>query len=336
MSEVTITPSQIPEFLRASHEHDFTCLFTGLPGIGKTEMVTETGLELLGNVKDVRVSQLDPVDVMGVPQVLDGRTRFATPDLLPDEDRDGKTGLFILDEVLDGTTAVLTAIQQLILERRVGSYVLPDGWHIVAMGNKKEHGGINRGLSAPLKDRFAHAEVIVDASEIITYFIKKGADTIVTSFLKSHSDLIHRLPKKGGSWAEPTPRSWYKLSQVRQGNPSDSIRFQLYASLVGEGVAAEFISHEKIADQVPDPEDCIKNPMKTMIPENPSAKYAIAVGLAHWINVDNMGNVMKYLGRLPSEYAVTSIMEARKIKPEIQDTPEFGQWAMDNVDIVLG
>ena len=39
MSEVTITPSQIPEFLKESIKHRFTCLFTGLPGIGKTEIV---------------------------------------------------------------------------------------------------------------------------------------------------------------------------------------------------------------------------------------------------------------------------------------------------------
>lgn len=127
MSEVTITPSQIPEFLKASIVHKFTCLFTGMPGIGKTEIVTETGRELLGNTKDIRLSQLDPVDLMGVPQVVDGRTRFAIPDLLPNVDRDGKTGLLILDEVLDAATAVLTGGQQLILERRVGSYIMPHG-----------------------------------------------------------------------------------------------------------------------------------------------------------------------------------------------------------------
>ena len=76
----------------------------------------QVGRELLGNTKDARTSQLDPVDVMGVPSVIDGFTRFAIPELLPNVERDGKTGLFILDEVLDGTTAVLTAIQQLILE----------------------------------------------------------------------------------------------------------------------------------------------------------------------------------------------------------------------------
>ncbi len=79
MSEVTITPSQIPEFLKASIVHKFTCLFTGMPGIGKTEIVTETGLELLGNVKDMRVSQLDPVDVIGVPNVVDGGAGSGVP-----------------------------------------------------------------------------------------------------------------------------------------------------------------------------------------------------------------------------------------------------------------
>ena len=334
MSEVTITPSQIPEFLKESIKHRFTCLFTGLPGIGKTEIVNAVGRELLGNTKEARTSQLDPVDVMGVPSVIDGFTRFAIPELLPNVERDGKTGLFILDEVLDGTTAVLTAIQQLILEHRVGSYVLPEGWHIVAMGNKKEHGGINRGLSEPLKDRFAHAEVIVDAAETISHLVRKGADSMVTSFLKTHTHLIHKMPEKGGSWAFPTPRSWEKLAQVRKGDPGNSIRFQLYASLVGEGVAAEFVSHEEVADQVPDPEQVIKEPKKAMVPENPSAQYAIAYSLAYWMKPDNMKSIMAYLDRLPAEYAVTSVTEARKITPEIEEAPEFVEWAVDNLDVL--
>ena len=204
MSEVTITPSQIPEFLKESIKHRFTCLFTGLPGIGKTEIVNAVGRELLGNTKEIRTSQLDPVDVMGVPSVIDGFTRFAIPELLPNVERDGKTGLCILDEALDGTTAVLTAIQQLILEHRVGSYVLPEGWHIVAMGNKKEHGGINRGLSQPLKDRFAHGEVIVD--ERILPWMSKVNSTVkfkVKSKVKLKVKLRSEIENELKIWKMP-------------------------------------------------------------------------------------------------------------------------------------
>jgi len=337
MSEVTITPNQIPQVLKVATELGISCLFTGESGIGKTEAVTKFGMEQFGAVKDARLSQLDPVDFSGVPRVNDqGRTEFAQPSFLPHVDRDGETGLFVLDEFGDGSPATIVSAQQLILEKRIGSYSLPKDWHIVAMMNKREHGGVNRGLSYAIQDRFMHYMVVMDAPELITHFIKKGIDPMVTSFLKSHSNLIHNRPEKGGSWAWPSPRSWEKLAQVRGTTPNDSIKFQLYASLVGEGTAAEFMSHEQVADQVPDPEQCIKEPKKAKVPENPSAMYAIAVALSHWMTVDNMASIMEYLERLPSEYAVTSIMEARKIKPEIQETDVFGKWAMDNVDIVLG
>ena len=337
MSEVTITPNQIPQVLKVATDLGISCLFTGESGIGKTEAVVKFGMEHFGAVKDVRLSQLDPVDLSGVPRINDqGRTEFAEPSMLPHVDRDGETGLFIMDEFGDGSPATIVAAQQLVLEKRVGTYSFPKYWHIVAMMNKREHGGVNRGLPYPMQNRFMHYNVVMDASELITHFIQKGVDPMVTSFLKSHSNLMHMRPDKGGSWSWCSPRVWEMLSRVRATNPSESIKFQLYASLVGEGAAAEFMSHEQVADQVPDPEQCIKEPKKTKIPENPSAMYAIAVALSHWMTVDNMASIMEYLERLPSEYAVTSIMEARKIKPEIQETDVFGKWAMDNVDIVLG
>jgi hypothetical protein len=182
-----------------------------------------------------------------------------------------------------------------------------------------------------------HVTVCCDVPELLTHFISKGVDPIVTSFLKMHSNLAHKRPEKGtNNWAWPSPRNWERVSMIRQGRPDESIKFQLYASLIGEGAAAEFTAHEQVADQVPDPEKCIKEPTKTMVPEHPSAQYAIAVALSHWMSLENIGNVMKYLARMPSEYAVTSILEARKIKPEIADTEEFGEWATENVDIILG
>jgi hypothetical protein len=337
MTDIAITPGQISSVLKVAFKHGFSCLFAGESGIGKTEEVEKTAMEVLGAYKDCRLSTLDPVDLMGIPKEIDGFTKFVTPWFLPDAERDGPTGLFAMDEFGDGTPATITATQQLILERRIGGYVIPKGWHIAAMMNRREHGGINRGLSYALQNRFEHYIVTLDVPELITHFIRKGVDPIVISFLKMHSNLAHKRPEKGtDNWAWPSPRNWERVSMIRQGNPDKSIKFQLYASLVGEGAASDFAAHEQVAGQVPDPESCIKEPKKTMVPENPSAQYAIAVSLAHWMTPDNMVNVMEYLKRLPAEYAVTAVLEARKIKPEIQETEAFQTWAMDNVDIVLG
>ena len=337
MTDITITPSQISGILSEAIKHGISVMFAGEPGIGKTEEVEKTGREKLGAYMDCRLASKEPVDFMGIPKEVNGFTRFITPEFLPNAERDGPTGLFAMDEFGDGPQAVQLATQQLILEHKIGSYVFPEGWHMCAMMNRKEQGGVNRGLSYALQNRFMHVTVCCDGPELQTHFISKGVDPIVTSFLKMHSNLIHKRPEKGTSnWAWPSPRNWERVSDIRKGNPDKSIKFQLYASLVGEGAAAEFTAHEQVADQVPDPEQCIKEPKKTMVPEHPSAQYAIAVSLAHWMTPDNMVNVMEYLKRLPAEYSVTSILEARKIKPEIAETETFSTWAMENVDIVLG
>jgi hypothetical protein len=337
MTDITITPSQISGILSEAIKHGISVMFAGEPGIGKTEEVEKTGRETLGAYMDCRLASKEPVDFMGIPKEVNGFTKFITPEFLPNAERDGPTGLFAMDEFGDGPQAVQLATQQLILEHKIGSYVFPEGWHMCAMMNRKEQGGVNRGLSYALQNRFMHVTVCCDVPELLTHFISKGVDPIVTSFLKMHSNLAHKRPEKGtNNWAWPSPRNWERVSMIRQGRPDESIKFQLYASLIGEGAAAEFTAHEQVADQVPDPEKCIKEPTKTMVPEHPSAQYAIAVALSHWMNLENIGNVMKYLARMPSEYAVTSILEARKIKPEIADTEEFGEWATENVDIILG
>ncbi len=344
MSETIITPNQIKSVLDVFVPQRLPLLFVGLPGTGKTTQCYEWGMEKFKQygtgVIDIRCSQHDSVDFTGLPfKTDDGFTAFAHPDMLPYADRDGEFGMLLCDEYLDASQAVQVATQQLIHERRIGGYKLPDGWTVVALGNKREHGGVNRGIPEPLKSRFKIFEVEVSPSDLQTYMVRKGCDPALISFLKRFPHLIHNMPEdKGASWSFPDPRAWEQLSNLKTSNPDalkdPNMRRILYSGIVGEGAASEFIAHEQVADHIPDPHDVIANPTTAMVPENPSATYAIAIAMSHWVTVDNAESVFKYLSRLPSEYAVTSITEARKIKPEIQETEAFVEWVTNNTDLL--
>jgi hypothetical protein len=87
---------------------------------------------------------------------------------------------------------------------------------------------------------------------------------------------------------------------------------------------------------VPDPDDCIKNPGKAKVPENPSAQYAIACSLAFLSSPENYESVLKYMSRLPAEYGIMVVKESTSNKPELCDTKAFTDFGMKNTDILLG
>ena len=333
-----IAVTDLPQYLAFATKHGNSVLVVGESGLGKTEMTNDFAYNVLGNAIDWRGTQLGDAEVRGVPYREGELSRWAIPDLLPRVERDGEKGALILDELLDVTmVSVMASLQQLFHERRLGDYVLPEGWIIIGIGNRREHGGINRGLSYALQDRFSHYEVVLDPEGLERHFMAKGIDPMVTSFLHMHRDYMHKRPDKGdGNWAWPTPRSWEKVSNTRKLGPPEVLKFNLYAADVGEAAATAFCAHEKVASQVPDPDDCIKSPEKTKVPENPSARYAIACSLVHFANPDNFEPILKYMSRFPAEYGIMLVKESTTIKPELQDTDAFTKFGMENIDIMLG
>jgi hypothetical protein len=152
-----------------------------------------------------------------------------------------------------------------------------------------------------------------------------------------HRDYMHKRPDKGDSnWAWPTPRSWEKVSNTRKLGPPEGLKFNLYAADVGEAASTSFISHEKVASQVPDPEDCINKPDKAKVPENPSAKYAIACSLVYYATPENFGSIMQYMSRVGVEFQVIVVKEATASKPELIETKAFTDFGEKNIDVLLG
>jgi len=333
-----ISVGEIPQMLEFTTDLGMSAMVTGKSGIGKTEQARAFGHSHKGgNIIDTRVSQLDPSDSRGVPYRDGMISLWAIPSMFPNVERDGLIGLWILDEYLDGPRSVKTAFQQLILERKLGDYVVPEGWSIVALGNKREHGGVGDGLSAAQQDRCCHFEAVMDSTALRRYFMTIGVDDAVTSFMKLRPDRAHDQPARGSDdWAWPSPRSWEKLSNMIKAKPPRALRMKLYSSLVGEGAATEFIAHEDEAVNVPDPEDCINRPKETRIPENPSGKYAISCSLARHASMDNFANVLTYMSRLDGEFTTLCVVDATKNKPELIEHPAYTDWGASNSSLLLG
>ena len=110
---------------------------------------------------DLRISQLAPTDLRGIPVPAENKASWYPPDFLPTA---GK-GILFLDEINMAPPAVQGIAQQLILDRKVGSYQVPDGWFIWSAGNRKEDFAAVFDMPAPLANRFIHIEVKTSLDE---------------------------------------------------------------------------------------------------------------------------------------------------------------------------
>ncbi|OKL50859.1 AAA family ATPase [Buchananella hordeovulneris] len=206
----SLTPRELTDFLLnvATARPVF---IWGPPGIGKSALVeqfaTSVGLEcvsLLG-------SQLAPEDLMGVPQIKDGVTRFFPPALIA---RDEPYCLF-LDELNACSQDVQKAFYSLINDRRVGEYELPAGSVVIGAGNRAHDSAIVKQMSSALLNRMVHVHLRVSTSQWLQWASATGLHPLVIEYVTQRPDHLWSKPPRH---EEPfsTPRAWHMVSDALQ------------------------------------------------------------------------------------------------------------------------
>ena len=146
---------------------------------------------------DVRASLLDPTDLRGIPTVENGRAVWCPPSFLPTAD-DGPGGILFFDELSAAPPLVQASLYQLVLDRRVGEYELPDGWRIVAAGNRQEDKSVVFRMPAALANRFVHLDFEVDYDDWRDWAVARGIHPLVIGFLGLRRELLSSSPVAGG------------------------------------------------------------------------------------------------------------------------------------------
>lgn len=240
----------------------------GAPGIGKSSIVKQTAERHGIDFIDLRLSQLAPTDLRGLPVADQDAhvSRWLPPEFLP---RAGQ-GILFLDEINLAPPVMQGMAQQLILDRRVGSYTVPEGWFIVAAGNRKEDRAASFDMPAPLANRFIHLEIEADLESFKHYALERGIDEQIIAFVMFRPELLHKLTPQQAAW--PSPRSW-DMADVLLKHHMD------VGAAIGAGVATEFNAFRDLYTQVPDLDAILKNSAPQQWPDEPSVRYATVVGL---------------------------------------------------------
>jgi MoxR-like ATPase len=289
MSEIssrTVGPKAAKKSLRRAFKARRPLFLWGPPGIGKSDIVKQMGDELNAHVIDIRLSLWDPTDIKGIPffNATTNKMEWAPPVELPDEAMAAQHDQIILfmDEMNSAAPAVQSAAYQLVLNRRVGTYKLPDNVLIVAAGNRETDKGVTYRMPAPLANRFVHLEMKVDWEDYFNWATENRIHKDVVGFLTFSKKDLYDFDPKSASRAFATPRSWSFVSELLFDDEEDTDTLtDLISGAVGEGLAVKFMAHRKIASKLPDPTHILKGKVKKMDTKEISAMYSLTVSLCY-------------------------------------------------------
>jgi hypothetical protein len=281
----TVSPNKAKNAIRHAMMKRRPIFLWGPPGIGKSDIIHQIGETLDAHVIDVRLSLWEPTDIKGIPYFNsnDNTMVWAPPGELPSEELAAKYDKIVLflDEMNSAAPAVQAAAYQLILNRKVGTYRLPDNVLIVAAGNREADKGVTYRMPAPLANRFVHLEMQVNFDDWFQWAVNNRVHKDVVGFLNFSKKDLYDFDPKSPSRSFATPRSWSFVSELLEDGIDDSTTTDLVAGAIGEGLAVKFMAHRKVAASMPDPSEILAGKVKEMKAKEVSAMYSLTVSLCY-------------------------------------------------------
>ncbi len=333
------------EFQAAVHGQHTPVMLWGPPGVGKSQMVAQVAERHGMPVIDIRLSQMEPSDLRGIPFRVDGQVEWAVPSMLPDVSRHGPQGILFLDEITSVPPSVSAAAYQLILDRRLGAYSVPKGWAIFAAGNRQGDRGVTYTMPAPLANRFSHFDVDVNLDDWVAWAYANDIDDRLIAFLRFRPDLLFEFDPAHNPEAFPSPRSWEFAHRALQkfGDVQELLTGTLQAC-VGPAAGIELSAFVENLDKLPDI-DAIVRGEKVHVPKETDLQYAVAAALVGRAirarneenSAETYGNILDYASTFPQrEMGVMLVSDMyRAIGQDIFAVPQFSRWANIVADVML-
>jgi hypothetical protein len=271
----------------------------GPPGIGKSDIVAQITDSLpKSHLIDIRLSLWEPTDIKGIPYFDSNQSKmvWGAPSELPDEDFASQYDHIVVffDEMNSAAPAVQAAAYQLILNRRVGQYKLPDNVVIVAAGNREADKGVTYRMPAPLANRFVHLELAVSFDDWFQWAADNKIHKDVVGYLTFAKKDLYDFDPKSSSRSFATPRSWSFVSELLEDELDENTTTDLVSGAVGEGLAVKFMAHRKVASSMPNPTDILAGKVKEMNTKEISAMYSLTVSLCYELKEASDKNDKKF------------------------------------------
>ena len=328
------------------------------PGLGKSEWVEQ--IRAIMSKRDgfewgfatCFLATMTPTDLMGymVPRDREfgGKTVSVSAFTLPPwmQDRNGipvtqyERGILFLDEFGQGEPETKRASAELLLNRRLGPWQLPDGWSIIAASNRsQDRSGVTKSFDFVINRRL-QIEVTPDVNAWEAWANTNNIEPLFVAFAVSNPHIVFdgKVPDKQGPWC--TPRSLVMLSRVMRSVyptgklPTDAAAIEMAAGLIGEAAAQQLVAFVKLGHELPSFAEIIADPDNAKLPKAPDARMLSIYELSARVDAKTAKPVLQYVDRFPKEFAATFAKSTCQRIPELIMTDAFSTWATKNATIV--
>jgi hypothetical protein len=228
---------------------------------------------------------------------------------------------------------------QLVLDRKLGEYKLPDEWVVLAAGNPASERGVHFSMPRPLRNRFVHLDLEPDLSDWCKWAVQSGVRPEIIAFLRFKPALLHDADATSDQNAWPTPRSWEMASNVLKGLSArgaianSAIEAQMFEGTIGPAATAELVGFLRLFRQLPSIDEILLTPETAPLPDDPSAQIAIATALGRAMSDQSITKGTKYLDRMPTEMRVLAMRDAAARDRAITHTPEFVRFGVEHAEV---
>lgn len=330
----------------AGHKTYVVPMLVSDPGIGKTSVIRQVAYESGLPYHQCIIAQYDAGEMAGLPfkssvhthdnkdgkPVYEDRMIRLRPTYLPEE----PVGIFNLDELPQAFLANQNIASQLVNEYRVGEHEISAGITICGTGNRPENKAGTTTMPTHLKDRLLFVEIEANLDDFMSYAAENGIDARIRAYLRNNSTNLHKFDP--GAKANPTPRSWEKVSAILSMNLPKEIRTQAIGGMIGEGEAVNFEQYLRVEDKLPKMKDIIDHPEKAPVFGNKEADvlYMLLANLADMADEKNIKNIITYIDRLPNqEFAAYWGQDTFKRNPKLLEHKDVTRWKLQSVTKLL-
>lgn len=296
----TLIDSKIPSFL------------WGPPGIGKSSIIKQIAQDKDMQLIDLRLSLMDSSELRGIPSFL------------PKEG----DGILFLDELSSALPTVLAPAYQLILDRQMGEYKLPDGWAIVVVGSTE--------TDSQFANHFVHLEMDLDVNDWKDWAFSSGIDERIIAYIAYKNEDLFSFDSTLIQKSFATPRSWELVSGILKSGMDENLLLDVIAGAIGKEIAISFLSFAKAVEKLPDIESILQKG-EADCPNEADVLYMLSSVLVSFLlkynNEENLENVLKYTLELEPEFAVMIVQDLQRAGLKMEHLPTFLTWIRTFADL---
>lgn len=306
----TVSPSRLKLAIKHSIARKRPLFIWGQPGIGKSDLVAEVAKSQGRPLIDVRLPLMEPTDIRGIPYlaevkvydkdgnlvrdetgvpITDKEFRWSTPSDLPTDEM--SRALVFFDEMSAAPPSVQAATYQIILNRRIGNYVMPKDVVIVAAGNRVKDKGVAYNMPMPLANRFTHLTLEVDSDDWKEWATLNRVHKDVVGYISFQPGDLNNFNPSAESYAFATPRSWYFASELLQEQmpdgsmvdtslPSDVLG-DMIKGTIGDGPGVKFMTYRNQAANLPHARDVLSGKVTKLNNKQIDVMYALVTALTY-------------------------------------------------------